>query len=67
MHSTSALLTLAFPSFSWQGLTPAHYAAMEGHLPVLEWLAANGADVNATDNDVRLAAMRRDGCMPMDV
>ena len=36
---------------SWPGMTPLHYAADEGHTEVVELLIANGADVNAKDEN----------------
>ena len=36
---------------SWPGMTPLHYAADEGHTEVVELLIANGADMNAKDED----------------
>ena len=38
---------------SWPGMTPLHYAADEGHTEVVELLIANGADVNAKDENGR--------------
>jgi ankyrin repeat protein len=36
---------------SWPEMTPLHYAADEGHTEVVELLIANGADVNAEDEE----------------
>jgi len=36
---------------SWPGMTPLHYAADEGHTEVVELLIANGADVNAKNEN----------------
>jgi cytohesin len=36
---------------SWPEMTPLHYAADEGHTEVVELLIANGADVNAKDEE----------------
>jgi len=36
---------------SWPGMTPLHYAADEGHTEVVELLIANGADVNAKNDE----------------
>ena len=35
------------------GMTPLHWAAQEGHKDVAKLLLANGADVNAKDNNGR--------------
>lgn len=35
---------------SFDGWTPLHYAAKFGHISCLNYLIANGANVNATDN-----------------
>ncbi len=32
------------------GLTPLHYAAMNGHKAIVEWLLTEGADINAVDD-----------------
>ena len=36
---------------SWPGMTPLHYASDEGHTKVVELLIANGADVNAKNDN----------------
>ena len=36
---------------SWPEMTPLHYAVVEGHTEVVELLIANGANVNAKDEE----------------
>jgi ankyrin repeat protein len=43
---------------SVEGAWPLHLAARKGHLHVVKWLVANGADVNALDVRVQNLALR---------